>query len=62
MSEQGAPAVGTLARDVARDAVGCVMDRQSDRVWLRPVGGGREWDVSVDQVEPVTDDGDREGR
>ncbi|GAB2876517.1 hypothetical protein GCM10022245_09530 [Streptomyces mayteni] len=62
MSAGEAPEVGALARDIARDAVGCVADRQGSRVWLRPVGGGREWDVPVDQVEPLTNCDDREGR
>ncbi|TNM32276.1 hypothetical protein FH715_07760 [Streptomyces sedi] len=62
MSAGEVPEVGALARDVARDAVGCVADRHGDRVWLRPVGGGREWDVPVGQVEPLASRDDREGR
>ncbi|TDC75561.1 hypothetical protein E1283_12085 [Streptomyces hainanensis] len=44
------PEVGELARD-PRGVVGRVVDHQAGRVWLRPVGGGREWDVPVEDVE-----------
>jgi hypothetical protein len=54
--------VGSLARDTARGAVGRVMSHQSGRVWLRALGGGREWDVEPDMVEPVNVDQTREGR
>lgn len=50
-------------RRLARDnsgRVGEVMERRTvnnqERVWLRPVGGGLEWDVLASQVEPVTDE------
>ncbi|WP_461009700.1 hypothetical protein [Streptomyces capparidis] len=45
-----APAVGTIVRDTshpadsdARPVIGRVMARMDGRVWLRPLGGGREW-------------------
>lgn len=45
-------------RELARDEsgrVGEVMDRsitdRGERVWLRPVGGGREWVVPAAEVE-----------
>ncbi|WP_243745207.1 hypothetical protein [Streptomyces hainanensis] len=48
------PEVGFLARDTSRGEIGRVVDRQAGRVWLRPVGGGREWDVRQEDVEPVS--------
>ncbi|MEE1835785.1 hypothetical protein [Streptomyces sp. SP17KL33] len=42
------PAVGTLVLDTATDRVGVFMGRvhpHSSRVWLRPEGGGREWEA-----------------
>ena len=53
MAERDGPRIGVLARD-ARGAVGRVVDQEAGRVWLRPVGGGREWDVRADEVEPVS--------
>ncbi|TDC80424.1 hypothetical protein [Streptomyces hainanensis] len=52
MAERDTPEVGELARD-ARGVVGRVMDREAGRVWLRPVGGGREWDVRAEEVAAV---------
>ncbi|MFJ9746564.1 hypothetical protein [Streptomyces chartreusis] len=38
--------VGTLAKDLANGKVGVVMGHEGpDRVQLRPVSGGREWDA-----------------
>ena len=46
-----------LVRDVRTNRVGEVMDRRNtshgERIWLRPVGGGREWTASADDIEPV---------
>jgi hypothetical protein len=47
------PDVGTTARDTRNDKVGRVMGHVGGRVQLRPVQGGREWDVLPDDVEPV---------
>ncbi|GAB2875920.1 hypothetical protein [Streptomyces mayteni] len=52
MAERDVPEVGELARDV-RGVVGRVMDREAGRVWLRPVGGGREWDVRAEEAVSV---------
>ncbi|MFD1828813.1 hypothetical protein ACFSJS_03915 [Streptomyces desertarenae] len=30
------------------------MDVHPGRVWLRPLGGGREWDAEPHEVEPLT--------
>jgi hypothetical protein len=43
-----------LARD-ARGRIGEIMERRDTargtRVWLRPIGGGREWTASADTIE-----------
>lgn len=47
-----------LVRDMASNRIGEVMERRRiglvERVWLRPRGGGLEWDVPADQVQPVS--------
>lgn len=50
MSSTG-PSVGELAR--ANGRIGRVVDKHGERVWLRPVGGGIEWDVPTEEVEQV---------
>ncbi|MEC4019362.1 hypothetical protein [Streptomyces sp. H27-D2] len=49
----GNPEVGTLAHDVKRDRVGKVMDTHGNRVFLRPVNGGVEWEAAPDDLEPA---------
>lgn len=44
----GLPEVGALVRD-ATGRIGRLMAYTRARAWLRPPGGGREWDV-----EPAT--------
>ncbi|MEU4151753.1 hypothetical protein [Streptomyces sp. NPDC026659] len=39
------PAIGTYAMDARNGRIGEVMGREGGRVQLRPIGGGREWDV-----------------
>lgn len=51
--EAQVPEAGRLARDVLRNRVGVVMARTYGHVWLRPRGGGREWTVPAENVEPV---------
>lgn len=46
--------VGSMARDVRDGRVGDVMDVHPGRVWLRPLGGGREWDARPEEVQPLT--------
>jgi hypothetical protein len=46
--------VGTVVVDEARGRVGEVMDRQGDRLQLRPLRGGREWDAHPARVRPAT--------
>ncbi|MFE3094360.1 hypothetical protein ACFXG1_11085 [Streptomyces sp. NPDC059248] len=48
------PTVGGTARDVVRKKVGRVMDRTYGRYWLRPIGGGIEWDAPAADLRPVT--------
>ncbi|MEW2317480.1 hypothetical protein [Streptomyces bauhiniae] len=45
MSDEDAQAVGPYARDARDGRLGEVMGRVGGRVQLRPLGGGREWDV-----------------
>lgn len=59
--------VSTLPRELARDAhgrLGEVMDRFSTRtgvrVWLRPLGGGREWEVDGSTITLVERDAEME--
>lgn len=46
--------VGRLARDTKRDRVGTVMEIEPERVWLRPPGGGREWEAEREAVRPLS--------
>ncbi|MFE0421532.1 hypothetical protein [Streptomyces sp. NPDC058953] len=48
------PEIGGTARDAVRNKVGRVMDRTYGRYWLRPIGGGIEWDVPTADLRPVT--------
>jgi cobalamin biosynthesis Mg chelatase CobN len=52
-TEESVPEVGTWARDVTRDTVGCVMGHVGSHVQLRPRGGGQEWDAAPADLEPV---------
>ncbi|MCW2873570.1 MAG: hypothetical protein JWL99_4890 [Streptomyces oryziradicis] len=47
------PRVGALARDIGRDKVGVVMAILGDRIFLRPLGGGREWETAMDGVRAL---------
>ncbi|WP_438488050.1 hypothetical protein [Streptomyces sp. S186] len=38
-----APAFGAYVIDIRDGRVGQVVGREGPRLWLRPVGGGREW-------------------
>lgn len=48
------PIVGSVARDAARDEVGEVMEVQEGRIFLRPLGGGREWDAVPEDIEQLS--------
>ncbi|TDC77833.1 hypothetical protein E1283_06435 [Streptomyces hainanensis] len=47
------PEVGAMARDSTADRVGRVMAYECGLVWLRPLGGGREWTAPLERVRPV---------
>ncbi len=42
-------------RDTRKDRVGVVMGELAGLVYLRPVGGGREWDSRWTDLEPVSE-------
>ncbi|SNS51224.1 hypothetical protein [Actinacidiphila glaucinigra] len=42
--------VGQLGYDTKTDNVGEIMAFQNGRYHLRPVGGGKEWEVSPDDL------------
>ncbi|ONK12604.1 hypothetical protein STBA_33520 [Streptomyces sp. MP131-18] len=46
-------AVGVVVVDTSCGGVGRVMDLHGERVWLRPVGGGREWEAKRPRLKPV---------
>lgn len=48
------PQPGTLVRDTARGRVGECMGKGGPYVMLRPLGGGREWEVSPEYVEALS--------
>lgn len=49
------------ALDTSTDRIGEVMERRGigrgERVWLRPVGGGIEWEADGENVQPVSGHG-----
>lgn len=49
------PEVGCLVRD-AQGRVGKLMAYTGKRAWLRPVGGGREWDVDPRSITAVEEE------
>ncbi|MGW1889014.1 hypothetical protein ACWCP6_01975 [Streptomyces sp. NPDC002004] len=48
------PPVGSYAVDVRTGQVGRVMGHEGPYVQLRPLGGGREWDVAPEEVRTAT--------
>ncbi|QDY77378.1 hypothetical protein [Streptomyces qinzhouensis] len=48
------PQIGETVRDTVGKRVGRVVDRTYGRYWLRPLGGGIEWDVPAADLLPVT--------
>ncbi|MEV6671718.1 hypothetical protein [Streptomyces sp. NPDC051162] len=50
------PEIGETVRDVARNRVGEVMARGKEFYALRPLGGGREWDVAPSDIRPLAQD------
>lgn len=52
---QSPPGPGTILYDAERDEVGelqAVMQHNRS-YWLRPVGGGREWDARLEDLHPA---------
>jgi hypothetical protein len=47
-------AVGMLVFDMRRKALGVVMDTDWGRLYLRPPGGGIEWDAVCADLRPAT--------
>ncbi|MBO0651753.1 hypothetical protein J1792_02735 [Streptomyces triculaminicus] len=47
------PLIGKVARDIARDLLGKVMDKVGPNYQLRPLTGGREWEAGPDTLEIV---------
>ncbi|MEU6488377.1 hypothetical protein [Streptomyces sp. NPDC046887] len=54
MTEQGLPALGATVRDTGRDRVGVVTGAERGYVWLRPLGGGRQWAVEPARVKVLS--------
>lgn len=49
------PAIGTLMVDIARSLIGEYRGEDAQDVYLRPLGGGREWTVSRAYLRLATD-------
>ena len=52
-TDSGTPRVGAVVRDAERDRVGVVMAVLAGRVYLRPAGGGVEWDARPEDLLTV---------
>ena len=53
------PGIGALVRDLKKDRVGVLMGELAGLVYLRPVGGGVEWNArwaDLEQLEPAAED------
>lgn len=50
------PEIGETVLDVARDRVGEIMAKGNEKYALRPLGGGREWDVAPSDIRPLSRD------
>jgi hypothetical protein len=53
--EEELPAAGTVLVDTARNVVGEFQQEVRGRYYLRPIGGGREWEVSPEFTRKATD-------
>ncbi len=58
----GVPAVGELGYDSGSGRVGRVMEVRRTVAWLRPAGGGREWEVPRDRLHPAGHAGELRAR
>ncbi|MFI8276010.1 hypothetical protein ACIGBH_14040 [Streptomyces sp. NPDC085929] len=48
------PAIGDTVRDTLRNRFGIVTDRIGPYLRLRPLTGGRVWEVESEDTEPVS--------
>lgn len=46
--------VGTVVVDTVRNAMGTFQDQLGSKAHLRPLGGGREWEVDASKVREAT--------
>ncbi|MFE0733412.1 hypothetical protein [Streptomyces sp. NPDC058855] len=53
-SNTNLPPIGAIVLDTARNHVGRVMGAEGPYLQLRPLGGGREWDVEAAHLHPLT--------
>ncbi|MFJ4465961.1 hypothetical protein ACIP2X_00420 [Streptomyces sp. NPDC089424] len=56
LGHRRAPGVGDAVHDMRRDRYGRVMGREGPYVQVRPLAGGREWDVSPEQLRILDQD------
>lgn len=48
------PKVGEVVKDAARDCLGEVKGHEGPYYQLRPIGGGREWEVRPENIRQAT--------
>lgn len=55
-NQQAGPRIetGSVMRDVKADLVGVVAGAADGKIQLRPLGGGREWDVDPPDIRPLS--------
>ncbi|MFD4605460.1 hypothetical protein ACFWPQ_46560 [Streptomyces sp. NPDC058464] len=53
-NQQTRPGIGELAKDTANGRIGVVMGEVGDRLQIRPIRGGVEWDARPDNVVAPT--------
>jgi hypothetical protein len=53
VADGGAVRRGALMYDKRRDRFGIVQARMAGLVYLRPKGGGREWEARPEELEPA---------
>ncbi|MFD7677570.1 hypothetical protein [Streptomyces sp. NPDC060187] len=54
--EASGPGIGDLARDTTKNKVGVFMGEVGGLCLLRPINGGREWEVKPDAMDRLTAD------
>jgi hypothetical protein len=48
------PRAGDTVRDSATGLIGVFMALEDGKAFLRPLGGGREWETGPEHLEPLT--------